>query len=217
MYNIWEPISSNSFDLLVSSIHNESYLYISSKANFNNIYKDDITFYFHSNRALNFSDENSQINDGNDVKIIESNSNCSFDGFTNVGGIIEDQKYSGANDSEGKCYITDTSIMFELKMPFYSRDDLGHDGVNLEFIIEEMKILNEIGLSTIEAIRDETIYPAKWLGIDKYYGTIEQNKKANILILDKNPLEAIENIKSTQLVIQNGILYQDIEDMRNEI
>ncbi|NHK30936.1 MAG: hypothetical protein FK730_06255 [Asgard group archaeon] len=124
VYDIW---TSSSFDLLVSSIHNETYLYIGSKANINNIYKGEITYYFHSNRALSFRDENWRINDGNDVKIIDSNSNCSFDGFTNNDRIIEDRSYGGSNDSEGKCYITDTSIMFELKIPFYSGDELGHD------------------------------------------------------------------------------------------
>ncbi|NHJ39231.1 MAG: hypothetical protein FK731_04300 [Asgard group archaeon] len=136
--NPWDLSSTNTISLFISSIHNESNLYIGSKVDLDNIYRGEITYYFHSNRAFDFRDETTQLNDDNDVKIINSNSNCSFDGFTDEGGIIEDYKYGGVNNSIGKCFISQTSIMFELKLPFYSGDDIGHDIYTLiddEFLI----------------------------------------------------------------------------------
>ena len=73
-----------------------------------------------------------------------------------------------------------------------------------------MELLKEIGLSESEIIKGATIYPAQWLGIADQLGSISPNKKASILILNKNPLEDIQNIKTAQLVLQNGkIVFQE--------
>jgi imidazolonepropionase-like amidohydrolase len=72
-----------------------------------------------------------------------------------------------------------------------------------------MVYLEEIGLSQSEIIKGATIYPARWLGVADKLGSISRNKKANILILDKNPLEDIQNIRSTRAVLLNGeIVFQ---------
>jgi imidazolonepropionase-like amidohydrolase len=86
---------------------------------------------------------------------------------------------------------------------------VGQDGYDPQFTFLEMKILNDNGLSEIETIKGATIYPAKWLGVDKEYGSIEPNKKANILILEKNPLEDIKNMQSKYLVIYNGKIVKE--------
>lgn len=86
---------------------------------------------------------------------------------------------------------------------------VGQDGLIPEFTFDEMLYLNELGLSESEIIRGATIYPAKWLGISDKIGSISPKKKANILILDQNPLEDIQNIKSTITVLLNGeIVFQ---------
>jgi imidazolonepropionase-like amidohydrolase len=81
---------------------------------------------------------------------------------------------------------------------------VGQDGLIPEFTFDEMRYLNELGLSESEIIRGATSYPAKWLGISDKVGSISPNKKANILILDKNPLKDIQNIKTTHVVLLNG-------------
>ncbi len=81
---------------------------------------------------------------------------------------------------------------------------VGQDGFNPEFTFNEMQLLKEIGLSESEIIKGATIYPAEWLGITERIGSISANKKANILILNKNPLENIRNIRTAHLVLQNG-------------
>jgi len=87
---------------------------------------------------------------------------------------------------------------------------VGQDGVMPEFTFNEMQLLKEIGLSESEIIKGATIYPAQWLGIADQFGSISPNKKASILILNKNPLEDIQNIRATHLVLQNGeIVFQE--------
>lgn len=86
---------------------------------------------------------------------------------------------------------------------------VGQDGYIPRFTLNEMQLLKEIGLSESEIIKGATIYPAEWLGIADQLGSISSNKKANILILNKNPLEDIQNIRTTHAVLQNGkIVFQ---------
>jgi hypothetical protein len=81
---------------------------------------------------------------------------------------------------------------------------IGQDGCNPESTFNEMFTLKECGLSESEIIKGATIYPSEWLGITEKFGSISANKKANILILNKNPLEDIQNIRTSYMVLQNG-------------
>ena len=81
---------------------------------------------------------------------------------------------------------------------------VGHDGPSPSLLFTEMKLLRDRGLSELEIIRGATIYPAKWLGVDDRYGSISPGMLANLVILDKNPLEDIGNFESPYMVIKNG-------------
>lgn len=75
---------------------------------------------------------------------------------------------------------------------------------------KEIKILKNLGLSEKEIIKGATKYPAVWLNIYDKYGSIKSNKKANILIVNKNPLENIENLTNIHSVLKEGdIAYQN--------
>ncbi|KPL03858.1 MAG: hypothetical protein AMJ90_02810 [candidate division Zixibacteria bacterium SM23_73_2] len=81
---------------------------------------------------------------------------------------------------------------------------VGQDGLLPRFTFNEMQYLKDAGLSESQILKGATIYPAEWLGISENYGSVSPDKKANILILNKNPLEDIQNIKSTHLVLKDG-------------
>jgi len=81
---------------------------------------------------------------------------------------------------------------------------VGQDGWNPVFTFNEMKLLKKSGLSSIDIIKGATIYPAEWLRISDEYGSIEPNKKANILIMNENPLDDIDNIENVYGVIKDG-------------
>jgi imidazolonepropionase-like amidohydrolase len=87
---------------------------------------------------------------------------------------------------------------------------VGQDGLMPKFTFDEMRYLKELGLSESKIIKGATIYPAKWLRIADQFGSISPNKKANILILNKNPFEDIQNIRATYAVLQNGkVVFQE--------
>ena len=72
---------------------------------------------------------------------------------------------------------------------------------------DELALLVKAGLAPVEALRSATLDPAKFLGLDKTLGTIEQGKIADLVLLDANPLEDIRNSQRINAVVSNGRLF----------
>jgi imidazolonepropionase-like amidohydrolase/Tol biopolymer transport system component len=68
------------------------------------------------------------------------------------------------------------------------------------------------GMTPMQALRAATINGAKYLGMDTEVGSLERGKLADLVVLDKNPLENIRNTDSVRMVMLNGRLY-DAETM----
>lgn len=88
--------------------------------------------------------------------------------------------------------------------------DAGTDVDQKEFVQKEMELLvKDAGFTTIDAITAGTLNGAKALHIDNKVGTVSSGKTADLMLLNKNPLENIENIESVFLVIKNGKLFKN--------
>ena len=64
----------------------------------------------------------------------------------------------------------------------------------------------------MEVLRCATINPAVNLGLDNLIGSLQPGKLADLVVLDKNPLENIANTESVLYTMINGRLY-DAETM----
>jgi imidazolonepropionase-like amidohydrolase len=53
--------------------------------------------------------------------------------------------------------------------------------------------------------------PAKVMRLDHTLGTIESGKQADLIVLDGNPLDAIENVERVRLVMKGGVLYRSAD------
>lgn len=71
----------------------------------------------------------------------------------------------------------------------------------------ELWMLQQGGMTNLEAIRCATINGAKYLGLDAEIGSLEKGKLADLIVLDRNPLENIRNSESVGMVMVNGRLY----------
>jgi Tol biopolymer transport system component/imidazolonepropionase-like amidohydrolase len=79
----------------------------------------------------------------------------------------------------------------------------------------ELWMLQQGGLSNHEALKAATINGADYIGAAEEIGSLEKGKLADLIIMNKNPLEDIKNSNSVIYTMVNGRLY-DINTM-NEI
>ncbi len=71
----------------------------------------------------------------------------------------------------------------------------------------EMWLLQSGGLSQHDVLRSATIVGAEAIGLGTEVGSLEAGKFADIIVLDKNPLENIRNTNTVSMVMVNGRMY----------
>jgi imidazolonepropionase-like amidohydrolase len=79
----------------------------------------------------------------------------------------------------------------------------------------ELWMLQQGGMTNMQALQCATINGAHYIGLDKDLGSLETGKLADLIILDKNPLDDIKNSETVKYTMVNGRLF-DCETM-NEI
>ncbi|UXU83619.1 amidohydrolase family protein [Mammaliicoccus sciuri] len=80
--------------------------------------------------------------------------------------------------------------------------------------LRELELMVEHGMSEMEAIVSSTKTAAECLGYDEDLGTIEVGKKADFILLDKNPLEDIKVLRDSNNIKVVSIDGQIVKDIR---
>lgn len=86
------------------------------------------------------------------------------------------------------------------------------------FLLDEIGLyVEKCGFTPLDAIRSATIVAAETIGMEHETGSIEKGKRADLLILNNNPLENIEHLKEIRMVIKSGqvITHQEYRTKRN--
>ncbi|RMG20695.1 MAG: amidohydrolase [Bacteroidetes bacterium] len=79
----------------------------------------------------------------------------------------------------------------------------------------ELWMLQQGGMSNMEALRAATQYGADYIGMGHALGSLEKGKLADLIVLNSNPLEDIRHSEDIWYVMKNGRLYDSMS--MNEI
>jgi len=71
---------------------------------------------------------------------------------------------------------------------------------------EDLAFFVQAGLTPMQALQAATKNPAEFLGRQQIQGTIEPGQRADLVLLDANPLEDIRNTEKIRAVVLQGKL-----------
>ncbi len=107
--------------------------------------------------------------------------------------------------------VEDIQFLYQMGINMVLGTDTGNDfnfpGYSLH---EEMQLLELGGMAPLDIIKMGTLNAAKMLKIDDRLGSIAEGKVANLILLDKNPVESIINTLAINTVIKNGVVQKRI-------
>jgi cytosine/adenosine deaminase-related metal-dependent hydrolase len=67
--------------------------------------------------------------------------------------------------------------------------------------------LKQSGITNLQALRCATLDGARYVGLDRDIGSIEVGKLADLIVMDKNPLDDIRNSDDIRYTVLNGRVY----------
>jgi imidazolonepropionase-like amidohydrolase len=82
--------------------------------------------------------------------------------------------------------------------------DTGYGPNSTTTLAHELIELNNVGLSPLEALRAATTTAAELFGIEDRVGRIEPGLEADLIVLERNPLQGIEVVQDVLMVVSDG-------------
>ncbi len=71
----------------------------------------------------------------------------------------------------------------------------------------EIELYVQAGMTPLEAIQSATIVSARAMGLDRDSGTVEAGKRADLILVDGDPLKDITALRHVTSVVTNGRMY----------
>lgn len=116
-----------------------------------------------------------------------------------------DNKNLMEKESRGMYYARNFAELIKKGVHITAGSHGDYPGIQLHW---EIWLLNQGGLSPYDALSSATIHAAEGLGLQNDLGSLEKGKIADLLILDKDPMQDIENTLTIQATIKNGVIYK---------
>jgi imidazolonepropionase-like amidohydrolase len=109
-----------------------------------------------------------------------------------------------AGDAGFGTYLRLLGMLHRRGVPIVAGTDINVPGHSLH---RELELYVKAGFTPMEAIQAATIVPAKMMRLDREVGTVVAGKRADLVVVDGDPLADIRAIRRTSLVITRGRVY----------
>ena len=96
-------------------------------------------------------------------------------------------------------------VLHDKGVPIVAGTDGALPGYSL---LREVELYVQAGLTPLQAIQSATSAAARALSLEREIGTIAVGRRADLVVLDADPLANISNIRRTRFVVTNGKLYE---------
>lgn len=94
--------------------------------------------------------------------------------------------------------------LFDAGVPIVAGTDGAVPGVSL---LRALELYVEAGLTPMQALQTATVVPARALGLEAELGTVAPGRRADLIVLDADPLADISNIRRLHWVVSAGRMY----------
>jgi len=116
-------------------------------------------------------------------------------------GSIRSAGDSATADRALRAQLSVIKAMHDAGVRIVAGTDYGLPGFSL---LRELELYVEAGLSPRDAIRAATVVPSGVMGLSSDVGTIEVGKRADLVVLDADPLSDIHNLRAGRWVVAGG-------------
>ncbi|MGI8961466.1 MAG: amidohydrolase family protein [Bryobacteraceae bacterium] len=89
-------------------------------------------------------------------------------------------------------------------IPIVAGTDQAIPGYSLH---RELELYAEVGFTPLEALQASTIVAARAVGVEKESGSLEAGKRADVLLLNADPLVDIHNTRAVWRTVAAGAVY----------
>lgn len=96
-------------------------------------------------------------------------------------------------------------ILHQAGVPIVAGTDQAVPGFSVD---REIELYVKAGFTPMEAIQAATLVPARAMGMEKESGTVEAGKRADVIVVDGNPLENISDIRKVDTIFTGGKMYK---------
>jgi imidazolonepropionase-like amidohydrolase len=121
--------------------------------------------------------------------------------FRNIGTPgLDEAKFHERMDTNIKV----VGALFKAGVPIVPGFDTGLIGYGLD---RELELYVQAGMTPLQAIQSATIVSARVMHHDSDSGTVEVGKRADLVLIDGNPLDNISNLRKVSSVVTNGTMY----------
>ena len=119
-------------------------------------------------------------------------------------------RFDESNQKADAIMAKNLMALIEGGIPIATGTDAGNIGtLHVSSYFEELRWMKKAGMTNAQILKASTINGAKAVGKAAEFGSITVGKRADLLMLNQNPLTDIANIKDLDLVINKGHIIEE--------